>query len=292
MQDILIKAITRDANIRITAVFAKEIVEKARNIHKTLPVATAALGRTLCATSIIGSNLKSEKNSVTTQIKGGGPLGSVVCVSDSTGNVRGYLQNPALDIPLKPNGKLDVSGGVGTDGFLTVIKDLGLKDPFIGTVKLVSGEIAEDFTSYYAQSEQVGAACALGVLVDTDCSVKQAGGYIVEVMPNATDSEIRILENNISAIKPITQLFEEGFTLEEVVCAVLNGFEVDILETYPIYYDCKCTKERVESALLSIGKNDLEEIINDGKPIEMTCQFCDVIYSFTKDDILNLLKDN
>lgn len=289
MQDKLIKAITKNSNIRITAVYAKAIVERARQIHKTLPVATAALGRTLCATSIMGANLKNENGSVTTQIKGGGELGSIICVSDNFGNVRGYLQNPALDIPLKPNGKLDVSTAVGTDGFITVIKDLALKEPFIGTTKIVSGEIAQDITEYYAQSEQIGCACALGVLVDIDQSVKQAGGYIVEVMPNALEEDIVKLEENISKIKPVTTLLDEGMSMQDIIYKVLEGFDVNILQESEISYDCKCTKDRVTKALISIGKKDLLEIIEQEEKIEMTCQFCDEIYNFSKQDILDLI---
>ncbi|MFI3227787.1 MAG: Hsp33 family molecular chaperone HslO [Clostridia bacterium] len=289
MRDSLIKAITTNSNIRVTAVYTKEIVERARQIHKTLPVATAALGRTLSATSIIGANLKNEDGSVTVQIKGGGPLGSIVCVSDSQGRVRGYLQNPAVDIPLKPNGKLDVSGAVGQDGFLTVIKDLSMKEPFIGTTALVSGEIAEDVTSYFAQSEQIGAACALGVLVDTDQSVKQAGGYIIEVMPNADDGDIMVLEHNIANIAPVTTLLDQGLSMEDIVRKVLEGFDVEILEQTPICYDCKCTRERVSQALISIGKKDLLEIVENEEKIEMTCQFCDEIYNFSKEEILEMI---
>lgn len=289
MSDILIKAIAKDSNIKITAVSTRDLIERARQIHMTLPVATAALGRTLSATSIMGANLKDDNGSVTVQIKGDGPLGSIVCVSDNAGNVRGYLQNPALDIPLKPNGKLDVSGGVGTDGYLTVIKDIGMKEPFIGTTQIVSGEIAEDITSYYANSEQVGAACSLGVLVDIDQSVKQAGGYILEVMPNLSEEDFAKLEQNIATIKPVTTLFEEGHSLLDIINMVLDGFEVSILETTPIKYDCKCTKDRVTKALISIGKKDLIEIANEEEKIEMTCQFCDEIYTFTKQDILDLI---
>lgn len=289
MQDILVKALTKNSNIRVTAVYTKGIVERARTIHKTLPVATAALGRTLSATSIIGGNLKNEDGSVTVQIKGGGPLGSIVCVSDSQGRVRGYLQNPAVDIPLKPNGKLDVSGAVGQDGFLTVIKDLSMKEPFIGTTALVSGEIAEDVTSYFAQSEQIGAACALGVLVNTDQSVRQAGGYIVEVMPNAVEADIMLLEQNIANIAPITTLLDQGLSITDVIYKVLDGFDVEILEETPISYDCKCTRERVSKALISIGKKDLLEIVETEEKIEMTCQFCDEIYNFSKEDILSMI---
>lgn len=289
MADKLIKAIAKNSEIRITGVYTKDIVERARQIHMTLPVATAALGRTLSATSIIGANLKGEDCSVTVQIKGDGPLGSIVCVSDNEGGVRGYLQNPAVDIPLKPNGKLDVCKAVGETGFLTVIKDLGMKEPFVGTTEIVSGEIAEDFTSYYAQSEQIGAACALGVLVNTDQSVRQAGGYIVEVLPNVSDEDIKILEKTMSTIKPITTLLDEGNSIEDIIHMVLDGFEVDILETNEISYDCKCSRERVTKALISIGKNDLEEIASSDEVTEMTCQFCDEIYKFTKEDILGLL---
>ncbi|MFI3116178.1 MAG: Hsp33 family molecular chaperone HslO [Clostridia bacterium] len=289
MSDILIKAITKNSNIRITAVYTKNIVERARQIHKTLPVASASLGRTLSATSILGANLKNDDGSVTVQIKGGGPLGSIVCVSDSFGRVRGYLQNPAVDIPLKPNGKLDVSTAVGTNGFLTVIKDLSMKEPFIGTTELVSGEIAEDVTAYFAQSEQIGTACALGVLVDTDQSIKQAGGYIVEVMPNALNEDIEILENNIKNILPITTLLDSGLSIKDVIFKVLDGFDVDILEESEISYDCKCSRERVSKALISIGKKELLDIAETEEKIEMTCQFCDEVYNFDRDEILNLI---
>lgn len=289
MSDKRIRAIANDAPIQITAITSKQTVEKARQIHKTMPTATAALGRTLTICSIMGSQLKVDDGSVTIQIKGNGPLGSVVCVSDSGGNVRGYLQNPACDLPLRPDGKLNVGGGIG-EGYLMVIKDIGLKDPVTGTTVLVNGEIAEDMTKYFVESEQIPSACALGVLVDTDQSVKQAGGYLVQLMPNYTEKDIDKLEENIKKAGAMTTMLESGMTLEQIVRQILDGFDVKILEESEFGYRCNCSRDKVVRALISMGRKELTDLRNEQKQAEITCQFCDNIYSFTSDEISELLK--
>lgn len=255
MSDILLRAIARDAGIQISAAVTTGLVERARQIHNTTPVATAALGRTLTATAIMGSQLKVDDGSVTVQVKGNGPLGAIVCVGDADGFVRGYLQNPSADLPLRPDGKLAVGAGVGR-GYLMVIKDIGLKDPVTGTVALVNGEIAEDLTRYFAESEQVPSACALGVLVDTDCTVKCAGGWLVQLMPGVKDTDIDRLEANLAKLEPMTTMLDKGMTLEQIVQAVLDGFAVDFLQTDEIGYRCACSREKVERALISMGRDE------------------------------------
>lgn len=288
MSDKIIRAIARDAGIQITVAQTHDIVERARQIHKTLPVATAALGRTLTAASIIGDQLKSEDGSVTIQVKGNGILGSIIAVSDNKGNVRGYLQNPAADLPLREDGKLAVGTAVGA-GYLMVIKDVGMKEPITGTVALVSGEIAEDITRYFAESEQIPSACALGVLVDTDQSVRQAGGYLVQLMPNVTDEEIARLEQGIAAAGSITTMLEQGNTPEEIARRVLSGFDVEILGQEPIAYQCNCGTEKVSRALISMGREELQNLITEEEKIEITCQFCDKIYHFSREQLQELL---
>lgn len=288
MSDKRIRAIAKDAAIQITAVTSIETVERARQIHQTLPTATAALGRVLTICSIIGSQLKVDDGSVTIQFKGNGPLGSVVCVSDSEGNVRGYLQNPACDLPLRPDGKLNVGAGIGK-GYLMVIKDIGLKDPVTGTTVLVNGEIAEDITRYFVESEQIPSACALGVLVGTEQQVKQAGGYLVQLMPGYTESDIDKLEENVKNAGAMTAMLEAGMTLEQIVYKVLDGFDVEILEKSEFEYRCNCSRDKVIRALISMGRKELTELMNEQKNTEITCQFCDKVYSFTSDEIGELL---
>lgn len=290
MSDKIIRAIARDAGIQITVAQTRDIVERARQIHKTLPVATAALGRTLTAASMIGDQLKSEDGSATIQVKGNGILGSIIAVSDSKGNVRGYLQNPAADLPLREDGKLAVGMAVGA-GYLMVIKDVGMKEPVTGTVALVSGEIAEDITRYFAESEQIPSACALGVLVDTDQSVRQAGGYLVQLMPNVTDEEIAQLEQGIAAAGSITTMLEQGNTPEEIARRVLSGFDVEILGQAPIAYQCNCGTEKVSRALISMGREELQNLITEEEKIEITCQFCDKIYQFSREQLQELLNN-
>lgn len=288
MSDTLLRAIARDAGIQISAAVTTGLVERARQIHNTTPVATAALGRTLTATAIMGSQLKVDDGSVTVQVKGNGPLGAIVCVGDADGYVRGYLQNPSADLPLRPDGKLAVGAGVGR-GYLMVIKDIGLKDPITGTVALVNGEIAEDLTRYFAESEQIPSACALGVLVDTDCTVKCAGGWLVQLMPGVKDADIDRLEANLAKLEPMTTMLDKGMTLEEIVQAVLDGFAVDFLQTDEIGYRCACSREKVERALISMGKTELGKMADEQEKSEVTCQFCDKIYTFSREELRELL---
>lgn len=288
MSDTLLRAIARDAGIQISAAVTTGLVERARQIHNTTPVATAALGRTLTATAIMGSQLKVDDGSVTVQVKGNGPLGAIVCVGDADGYVRGYLQNPSADLPLRPDGKLAVGAGVGR-GYLMVIKDIGLKDPITGTVALVNGEIAEDLTRYFAESEQIPSACALGVLVDTDCTVKCAGGWLVQLMPGVKDADIDRLETNLAKLEPMTTMLDKGMSLEEIVQAVLDGFAVDFLQTDEIGYRCACSREKVERALISMGKTELGRMADEQENSEVTCQFCDKIYTFSREELRELL---
>ena len=288
MSDTLLRAIARDAGIQISAAVTTGLVERARQIHNTTPVATAALGRTLTATAIMGSQLKVDDGSVTVQVKGNGPLGAIVCVGDADGYVRGYLQNPSADLPLRPDGKLAVGAGVGR-GYLMVIKDIGLKDPITGTVALVNGEIAEDLTRYFAESEQIPSACALGVLVDTDCTVKCAGGWLVQLMPGVKDADIDRLEANLAKLEPMTTMLNKGMSLEEIVQAVLDGFAVDFLQTDEIGYRCACSREKVERALISMGKTELGKMADEQENSEVTCQFCDKIYTFSREELSELL---
>lgn len=287
MNDTLIRAITKDAGILMSAASTANLVERARNIHRTLPLATAVLGRTLTAAAIMGDQLKFG-GSVTVQVRGDGPLGAITAVGESDGFVRGYLQNPACDLPLRADGKLDVGGGVGR-GYLMVIKDIGVKEPVTGTVALVNGEIAEDLTRYFAESEQLPSACALGVLVDTDQSVKQAGGYLVQLMPGVTETEIDRLESNIAKAGAMTSMLERGLTLPEIVHTVLDGFEVELFDERPIGYRCGCSREKVVRALISLGRNELQRIIEEEEQTELTCQFCDKAYQFSRDDLREVL---
>jgi molecular chaperone Hsp33 len=275
--DEIIRAVSKDGFIQIAAVSTKELTERARQIHKTLPVVTAALGRTMAATSMLGNMLKDPKASVTVRINGGGPVGSIIAVSDNEGNVRGYAQNPHVDLPKKENGKLDVGGAVGTDGMLTVIRDLNMREPYIGSAQLISGEIAEDFTAYFASSEQTPTACGLGVLVDTDQSVIAAGGYIVTLLPGAPEELLDALERNIADTGAVTSVLSDG-NAEELIRRVLRGFSPEILERSPVEYRCYCSRERVIEAISSIHENDIREMEEKGEPLEVTCQFCDAVY--------------
>nr|WP_297280052.1 Hsp33 family molecular chaperone HslO [uncultured Butyricicoccus sp.] len=282
-----IRAITTDAAIQMTAIETTQMVECARNIHRTLPLATAALGRTLTITSILGGQFKVDDGSVTVQVRGDGPLGTIVCVADSNGNARGYLQNPAVDLPLRPDGKLAVGMGVG-QGHLMVIKDIGLKDPVTGTVELVNGEIAEDVTRYFAESEQIPSACALGVLVNQDQSVRQAGGYLVQLLPGAADADIDRLEQNIAKAGSMTGMLDSGMSLEDIVRAVLDGFTVQFLDETPVGYRCACNEAKVTRALISLGEQELLQMAGEDKPTEITCQFCDKVYTFSPADLRDL----
>ncbi|MCR5174360.1 MAG: Hsp33 family molecular chaperone HslO [Oscillospiraceae bacterium] len=282
--DEIIRAIAADGMIRMTAANTRDMVERMRGIHGMSRVITAAAGRTLTATSIIGSSLKGEDDSVTVRINGGGPAGTILCVSDSEGNARGYAANSRVELPLKPNGKLDVSGAVGTRGMLTVIKDLNMKEPYVGSVELVSGEIAEDFTSYFASSEQTPSACALGVLVGSDGSVRAAGGYLVQLMPGADDAIAAALEQSILQIGAVTSVLDGG-TAEDLMRMVLVGFDPVLLDRRPVEYRCYCSREKVLAALAGIDRNELEDMRKENKPVEVTCQFCDRVYTFSPDEL-------
>ena len=289
--DQLVRAMTKDGFVKAVAVTTRDLTERARTIHRTLPVATAALGRTLAAASMMGNALKVEGASLTLQIKGGGPLGTILAVSDTEGNVRGYVQNPQADLPLRPDGKLDVGAAVGADGALTVIKDLDMKEPYIGSVGLLSGEIAEDLAAYFVESEQIPTACALGVLVDRDQSVRASGGYLIQLLPGAAEDTIAKVEGGVLAAGPVTALLERNSSPEALLRTVLSDFEVEILETAPIAYRCRCTRDRVERALISMGVEELENLLEEQGGCELTCQFCDRIYRFTRADLEALLTE-
>lgn len=291
MKDQILRGTAGGGAIRFSAINGRGLVQRAREIHNTSPVASAALGRTLLAASLLGNDLKTEGNSLTVRINGGGPLGSIVVVSDENGYVRGYCQRPLIDLPLREDGKLDVSAAVGTSGGLTVIKDIGLKDPYVGQVELRSGEIAEDITAYLAESEQVPSACALGVLVDRDYSIKRAGGYIISLLPGTSDEVITKLEICIARAKPVTTYLDQGYTLREMMAKVLDGFDCNFLSEEEVGYRCFCTRERVRDVLLSLGREELEKILKEQETAEISCQFCDQIYRFSHDDIEALLKE-
>lgn len=290
MNDQLVRAMTKDGFVKAVAVTTKTLTERARQIHKTLPTATAALGRLLAAASMMGNMQKVDDGSITLQVKGGGPLGTLLAVSDAEGNVRGWVEHPQISLLEKYRGKLDVGAAVGSDGTLTVIRDLRMKDPYIGSVQLVSGEIAEDITQYFAQSEQTPTACALGVLIDTDQSVRAAGGYLVQLLPGAPDDVIDRLEAGVQAAGAATAMLDGGLDAAGMLQQVLSGFEVEILETQPIEYRCYCTRRRVESTLISLGKDELEQVVRDGETLHVDCQFCDQVYDFTPQDVAALLR--
>ena len=289
MQDQLVRAMTADGQIKAVAVTGRDLVEKARTIHTLLPVATAALGRTLLTSSMMGDMLKSDQASLTLQLKGGGPLGTVLAVSDSQGNVRGYVQNPHVALMEKERGKLDVGSAVGTDGSLTVIKDLGMKEPYVGTIGLFSGEIADDIAMYFVESEQIPTACALGVLIGTDQSVTAAGGYLIQLLPGADESMISKVEAGIHRVGSVSPALERGLDAEGLLREVLSDFELEILETHPISYRCYCSEERVTRALISMGKEELASMIAEQGEAELTCQFCDKVYHYTKEQLEALL---
>lgn len=289
-KDYLVRAITSDGMVKAVAISSKGIVERARNIHKTSPLATAALGRALTAVSMMGNELKQDDGSVTFRIDGDGVLGTVVTVSDSTGNVRGYLQNPSADLPLREDGKLDVGGGIG-QGNLTIIKDIGMKEPFTGSVELISGEIADDLAAYFHDSEQIPTVCALGVLVDRDYSVLAAGGYIIQLMPGADDDTISRVENGVIKSGAVSKLLSQGMTPEEILNSVLSDFEVTIEEKTEVEYRCACNRKKVVSALVSIGEKELRRISDEQENIEVTCQFCDNVYKFSRNDVEQILAE-
>ena len=289
--DRIVRAISSDGLVQAAAICSRDLTERARQIHKLLPVGTAALGRTLSAASLMGNALKGVGASLTLQIKGGGPLGTVLAVSDNLGNVRGYVTNPQVDIPLREDGKLDVGGAVGREGTITVIKDLHMKEPYVGTIDLLGGEIAEDVAAYFVESEQIPTACGLGVLVDRDQSVKAAGGYLIQLMPGAGEDVITKVEGGIMAAGPVSALLDKNDDPEQLLRDVMSDFDLKILETCPVSYKCYCSRERVERALISLGRDELEQMLAEQGGCQLTCQFCDAVYDFSAEDLKGLLKN-
>ena len=293
MRDEIVRAMTSDGYVKAVAVTGRDVVERARQIHTLLPMAPAALGRALMGTSMLGDMLKTEKGSVTMQIKGGGPLGTILAVSDYEGNVRGYVQNPNVDIIEKYEGKLDVGAAVGGEhvenGTLTIIKDIGMKEPYVGAIGLWSGEIADDLAMYFVESEQIPTVCALGVLLAKDQSVTSAGGYIIQLLPGATEEIIEKIERGVQRVGAVSAAFESGMDAEAVLRAVLSEFEVEVLEKRPIEYRCYCDRERVTRALISMGRGEMEALIEEQGEAELTCQFCDAVYHYSKEELEAIL---
>ena len=291
MADEIVRAMTADGYVKAVAVTGRDLVERARNIHTLLPMATAALGRALLGASMLGDMLKEQKGSLTLQIKGGGPLGTVLAVSDYEGNVRGYVQNPHVELMEKYQGKLDVGAAVGSTGTLTVIKDIGLKEPYVGSIGLFSGEIADDLAMYFVESEQIPTACALGVLVGTDQSVTSAGGYIIQLLPGASDDIIDKIEAGVHRVGSVSHALEGGLDGEGLLRAVLSDFDLEILEKHPVEYRCYCSRDRVTRALISMGREELSSLIQDQGQADLTCQFCDKIYHYSKEQLEELLAE-
>ena len=290
MNDYLVRGMTMDGSVKVVAIRSTELVRRGAQIQGTTPNATAAFGRALTAASMMGNMQKVDNGSMTMQIKGGGPIGSIVCVSDSIGNVRGCVYEPNVPLQEKHPGKLDIGATVGTNGTLTVIRDLQMKEPYVGSVELVSGEIGDDVTAYFAQSEQTPTACALGVQIDTDYSVKVAGGYLIQLLPGASDEVIDVIERGIQSAGAVTAMLEQGMTPEDILGQVCGDLGVVFMETTEVSYKCYCDRERVTAALLSLGKKELTEIMQEGKTFPVECQFCDEVYEFTPEDISKLLE--
>lgn len=287
--DEIVRAVTKDGFVKISAVTARGVVERAREIHGLSPTASAALGRTLCGASMLGDLMKEDDASLTIRVNGGGPVGSVIAVSDNGGNVRGYVTEPKADLPLRGDGKLNVGGLVGTNGMLTVSRDIGLKEPYVGSTELVTGEIAEDLAQYMVESEQIPSAVGLGVLVDTDRTIKAAGGFIVQLMPGAPEELITKLEENIFVMDQLTTvLAEDG--VDEAVRQVLKGLDYETVMRVPVEYRCNCSRERVEQALESCGREELLDMAETGEETEVSCQFCDKIYRFSPSELRELAK--
>ena len=290
MKDYLVRGMSMDSFVKVVAIRSTELVRRGAKIHGTTPNATAAFGRCLTAASMMGNMQKVENGSMTLQIRGGGPIGTITVVSDPEGNVRGCMTEPKVPLVEKYPGKLDVGATVGVDGTITVIRDLQMKEPYVGSTELISGEIGDDVTAYFVQSEQTPTACALGVLVDRDCSVKVAGGYLVQLLPGAPEETIDALERGIQRAGAVTKMLEAGMTPEDILGQVCGELGVVFMETTEVEYKCYCSRERVEGALISLGRKELEEIAAEGKNFPVECQFCDTIYEFTPEDIRELLE--
>ncbi len=289
MNDYIVRATAANSQIRAFAATTRNVVETARTAHETSPVATAALGRLLTAGAMMGVMMKNEKDLLTIQIKCDGPIQSLTVTADVNGNVKGYVENPMVMLPPSSKGKLDVASALGL-GVLNVIKDMGLKEPYIGQTILVTSEIAEDLTYYFATSEQVPSSVGLGVLMEKNNTVKQAGGFIVQVMPFVEEAVVEKLEANIAKIESVTSMLDKGYTPEQILETVLEGMDIEYTDTMPTEFKCNCSKERVEKALISIGRKDIKEMIDDGKDIEMHCHFCNTSYQFTVDELKEILK--
>ena len=290
MKDYLVRGMSMDGFVKAVAIRSTELVRRGAEIQKTTPNATAAFGRALTAASMMGNMQKVENGSMTLQIRGGGPIGTITVVSDAEGNVRGCVTEPRVPLVEKYPGKLDVGATVGTNGTITVIRDLQMKEPYIGSTELVSGEIGDDVTAYFAQSEQVPTACALGVLVDRDTSVKVAGGYILQLLPGAPEETITALEEGIQRAGAVTPMLEAGMTPEDILGQVCGSLGVVFMETAEVGYKCYCSRQRVERALISLGREELTQIMEEGKPFPVECQFCDTVYTFTPEDVAELLE--
>ncbi len=283
----MIRGISENGGVIFCGVDSTNLVRTMEQIHKTSAVTSAALGRLLTAASIMGIMLKNSKDSITLRVNGGGPAGTVLAVADGMGCVKGYVENPVVEIPLRPDGKLNVGGAVGRDGTLSIVRDLGLKEPYVGQIPLVSGEIAEDITSYYATSEQIPTVCALGVLVAPDLTISCAGGYLLQLLPGATEEEITMLEENIANVPSVTTLLQQGKTMQDIMEMVMQGFDPQVLDEYDVEYRCDCTEQRVERALISMGRAELEKLAAEEPVVEVNCQFCDKKYNV---DVNKLLK--
>ncbi|MDE7303099.1 MAG: Hsp33 family molecular chaperone HslO [Oscillospiraceae bacterium] len=286
----IVRTISKDASVVASAIDALDMVSEIERIHKPSAVVTAALGRLSIAASLIGNGLKGENDSVTIRMNGGGATGILIAVADSRGNVKSYVGNPIVELPLNKYGKLDVSGAVGKDGTLSVVKDLGLKEPYVGQVPIVSGEIAEDIASYFAVSEQIPTVCGLGVLVNPDLTVRAAGGYLIQLLPFADESCIDVLEANVNKLPPVTTMLDSGMSAEDIAKSVLEGLEPEVMDSFDVSYKCDCSKERVERALVSLGREELVKMAEEQDSTEVCCHFCDKKYVFSSDEIVELSK--
>lgn len=288
----IVRYITEDGSAFVIATDSTDVVAKAEQIHQTSAVNTAALGRLMTAASMMGDMLKGKEDSVTLRLNGGGPAGSIVAVSDCDGNVRGYLQNPVVEIPLNDKGKLDVKKTVGTNGYLYVMKDIGLNEPYIGQTQIVSGEIAEDITNYFAVSEQTPSVCALGVLVNPDLTVANAGGFIIQLLPGCPEETIEKIEQSMQDIEPVTTMLSSGMSADDIAIRALKGIHIDKLDESVTEYRCNCSRDRVEAALISTGLESLQEMADSNEDTSVECHFCDKVYTFTPNEIKNLIKNN
>lgn len=286
----IVRYISEDGSAFVIAADTTDVIARAEQIHHTSAVVTAALGRLMTAASMMGDMLKGKEDSITLRMNGGGPAGSIIAVSDSNGNSRGYVQNPIVEIPLNDKGKLDVRGAVGTDGYLYVMKDIGLKEPYVGQTNIVSGEIAEDITNYFASSEQTPSVCALGVLVNPDLTVKRAGGFIIQLLPGCPEETISAIEAAVSDIEPVTVMLDKGMTADDIAKRAMKNIKVDKLDENNIGYRCNCSRERVEAALVSTGKDALKEMASSGTDTQVECHFCDKVYTFTPKEIEKIIE--